>query len=105
MVIVYDNAELTIVSTANERVGGMPGYPSFARRETQVQYQVDGVQLINTKPIFTETLKDCPWESLAWTLQGKVSRSACLFSESQAFGHPGHRRLKLTRETFTNRLA
>jgi hypothetical protein len=36
----------------------MPGYPSFARRETQVQYQIDGVQLINTKPIFTETLKD-----------------------------------------------
>jgi Heterokaryon incompatibility protein (HET) len=71
MVIIYDNAEHHR-EHCYERVGGMPSYPSFARRETQVQYQVDGVQLINTKPIFTETLKGCLWESLAWTLQGKV---------------------------------
>jgi hypothetical protein len=95
MVIVYGNAELTIESTTT----------NVSVVCQAIHRLLDGRHRLNTKPTFMETLKGCPWESLAWTLQEKFSRSACLFSESQAFGHPGHRRLKLTRKTSTNSLA
>ena len=88
MDVVYHNAELTIVSAVADASSGLPGYPSFPRTETQIEFRVDGIELINTKRTFAETLKDSPWESRAWTLQEKVfSKRMLIFTESQAFWH------------------
>ena len=60
MDVIYNNAELTIVITAADASSGISGYSSFARQETQVQYQVNKVELINTKSTFVETLENRP---------------------------------------------
>jgi len=86
MDVIYNNAELTIVSAGPNAAEGLPGCQGNPRPPRQLEFAAEGVALVNTQPGFAETVSRSAWESRGWTFQEKVfSRRMLVFTDLQAF--------------------
>jgi hypothetical protein len=86
MHVIYNNAELTIVSSGANASTGLPGCQGLPRPQTQVEFKFGDISLINTNPGFAETVSKSAWECRGWTFQEKIfSRRMLVFTDLQVF--------------------